>query len=513
MRPTAHDSAAPQATAPRRPRLAAVLAWVLFAGAACGFSALGVAHAATGVNLTEEVARQPQDIGLVGVADLVAKVKPAVVNISVKGELPGGSRVQIPKFKFPPGSPFGEMFKHFFEQQRPPPGREYQAVGSGFIVSPKGFVVTNNHVIKNAESITVIMQDGTRYKAKLIGHDPKTDLAVLKIDAGKPLSYVTWGDSNKQRVGDQVVAIGNPFGLGGTVTTGIISARGRNIESGPYDDYLQIDAPINRGNSGGPLFNLRGQVIGINSAIYSPNGGSVGIGFAIPSNMARPIVEQLEAHGSVQRGWLGVEIQAVTRAIAEGLGLPKDSGGALVAQVMKGSPAAHGGLRTGDVIVGFAGKPIKKLRDLTFAVADTKPGSEAQVRVWRDGRFQDLTVKIGLMPSAAQLAKSQAGPPGVQEGGRLGVSVADLDAAMRKQYDIGRHVRGAVITEVNPGSPAARQGLQPGDVIVMVGQQRVTDAHGAIEAVRAALKKNPKAVLLLIERGGSQHFVAVSMKS
>src|SRR5580658_2380399 len=373
----------------------------------------------------------PATVSLPSFAPLVKKVMPAVVNISVteragtptgddqdqdqdQNQDLGPGQGEGPQQGFP-SSPFDEFLRRFFEQQGQPfrnmPQRNLQrvALGSGFIIDPTGYVVTNNHVVANADKVTVIFQDDSKHPAKVIGRDPKTDLALLKIDAPQPLPYVAWGDSGALQVGDWVVAVGNPFGLGGTVSSGIISARGRDIHAGPYDDFLQIDASINRGNSGGPTFNLEGQVIGINTAIYSPNGGSVGIGFAIPSDLAKPVIDQLEANGKVARGWLGVQIQDVTPEIAKGLGLPKAEG-ALVADVTKDGPAEKIGIKQGDVIIGYDGHDIVKLRDLPLAVAETKIGEKADVKVWRDGHDLTLAPVIASMPeNAQQVAENGSG--------------------------------------------------------------------------------------------------------
>src|SRR6202049_91621 len=279
------------------------------------------------------------------------------------------------------------------------------ALGSGFIIDPSGYVVTNSHVVGDASKVEVTLQDDSKYPAKIIGRDPKTDIALLKIKADKPLPHVTFGDSSAAQVGDWVMAVGNPFGLGGTVTTGIISARGRDIHSGPFDDFLQIDAPINRGNSGGPTFNLDGQVIGINTAIYSPNGGSVGIGFAVPSNVAKTVVAQLEQHGKVSRGWLGVQIQEVTPAIAASLGLQGEHG-ALVAVVTPNSPGAKAGLKQGDVILSFNGSEVGRLRDLSRLVAETTPDSSAKLKVWRNGQTVELQTTVGELATTDQVASA-----------------------------------------------------------------------------------------------------------
>ncbi|MGH6927991.1 MAG: Do family serine endopeptidase, partial [Dongiaceae bacterium] len=336
-------------------------------------------------------------------ADLAARVTPSVVTIS-SARIVDGTEAATPDFPFdfPKGSPFEEFFRHFREQQQH--GRRsdrVMALGSGFIVDPSGYVVTNNHVVDHATDIKVTMSNGTEYSATLIGTDAKTDIAVLKIKASAPLPAVAFGDSDKVRVGDWVMAVGNPFGLGGTVTTGVVSARGRDLQSGPFDDFLQIDAAINRGNSGGPTFNLAGEVVGINTAIASPNGGSVGIGFAIPSDLARPVIAQLESHGTVERGWLGVGIQPVTPEIAAAIGLDKTMG-AIVSQVEPNSPAEHAKLRKGDVIIGYNGRPIDEVRDLTRRVAETPAGKTANLEIWRDRSKVSLTVEIAKLAPEQQ---------------------------------------------------------------------------------------------------------------
>ena len=338
-------------------------------------------------------------------SELVERVKPAVVNISTKGRTRARAGIQGQEFGMPglpEGSPFGEFYRHFFEGHPGLPGgggveREFEAAGSGFIISADGHVVTNNHVIEHADEIEVILSDGTRYPAKVKGRDPKTDLALLELESDESLPYVELGDSDDAQVGDWVVAVGNPFGLGGTVTAGIISARGRDIQSGPFDDFLQIDAPINRGNSGGPLFDTEGRVVGINTAIYSPSGGNVGIGFAIPSTMAKEIIAQLRAEGSVARGWLGVQIQPVTEIVAESLGLEKQQG-ALVASVVPDGPADRAGIETGDVIVRMNGEELDDFKDLPKLVAKAKAGSESTLEVRRQGKTRKLEVEIGRMP-------------------------------------------------------------------------------------------------------------------
>jgi serine protease Do len=458
-------------------------------------------------------------------APLVKKVLPAVVNISVT-EHGNGTASEEQDFgnegpQGTPDNPFDEFLRKFFEQQgpgapgmpmRPGPHVQRMALGSGFIIDPAGYVVTNNHVVDNADKVTVVLPDGSKHSAKVLGRDAKTDLALLKISTKEPLPYVSFGDSNAAQVGDWVLAVGNPFGLGGTVSTGIISARGRDIHSGPYDDYLQLDAAINRGNSGGPTFNLDGQVIGINTAIYSPNGGSVGIGFAIPSALAKPVIEQLKSHGKVDRGWLGVQIQEVTPEIAKSLGLDKDEG-ALVADVTKDSPAAKAGFKQGDVILGFNGHHIAKVRDLPIMVAQTPVGENAKVEIFRDGAHQTLDVGIGPMPDNPRLAMN-GGEGGDQSSGdeadatALGVKLATLTDSLRKKAGVPKGVKGVIITGIDDSSPLAEHGIQPGDVIQSINRERVTTPQQAEAKLKESKGKN---VLLLINRRGNNQYIALSM--
>src|SRR5579884_370289 len=454
-------------------------------------------------------------------APLVKRVLPAVVNISVT-EKPAGEQMSGDVFGNSPGGPFDEFLRRFFERHGLEPhdfpggppdesGVKRIALGSGFIIDPEGHIVTNNHVIGEAAKVEVILQDNSRYTAKIVGRDSRTDIAVLKIDAGRPLPYVTFGDSNAAQVGDWVVAVGNPFGLGGSVTTGIISARGRDIHAGQFDDFLQIDAPINRGNSGGPTFNLDGQVIGINTAIYSPNGGSVGIGFAIPSNAAKPVVEQLEKYGKVTRGWLGVQIQQVTPAIAASLGLPNENG-ALIALVTRHSPGARAGLRQGDVILSFNGHPVKELRDLPRLVAAAAPNSEASLEVWRDGHRITLQAKLGEYPNTPQLASAQGSRP--EEETRafaLGMHLAPLTERLRHELRLGKDVHGVVITGVDSGSPADDVGLSEGDVVVSIDQQPVDTPEQAVKKLHEAEKSPRKSALLLLNRHGVTEYVGLRL--
>lgn len=456
-------------------------------------------------------------------ADLVVQVKPAVVNISTTQRVEGPARGEMPQMPdLPEGSPFRDFLEKFFNQ-RPGQGferpqRNVNALGSGFIIDPAGYVVTNNHVIAKASDIKVKLTDGSEYKATLVGKDDKTDLALLKIDAGKPLPSVGWGDSDKAREGDWVLAVGNPFGLGGTVTAGIISARGRDLSSGPYDDYLQIDAPINRGNSGGPSFNMAGEVIGVNTAIFSPTGGSVGIGFAVPSNLAKQVVAELRRTGTVERGWLGVQIQSVTQDVADSLGL-KEAKGALVAGMTENSPAGKAGVKQGDVIVGFNGTPVNELRDLTRAVAATRKGSVAKVDVLRDGKVQTINVTIAAMPKGEQVSatqpdekEEQTATKGAETGlEQLGLRLAPTSAETRSKYGLKDEVKGAVVVGVQRDAPAAERGIVVGDVIVGVGQDRVASVNDVVAKVKRATDSKQKAVLLLIDRKGNERFIPVPL--
>jgi serine protease Do len=448
-------------------------------------------------------------------ADLAAKVSPAVVTISSshKVQSSGDAMPDLP-FDFPKGSPFEEFFRHFREQQQRggQPDR-VMALGSGFIIDPSGYIVTNNHVVEEATDIKVTLSTGQEYAAKLIGTDTKTDLALLKIDASARLPVVSFGNSDKMRVGDWVLAVGNPFGLGGTVTTGIISARGRDLRNGPFDDFLQIDASINQGNSGGPTFNLAGEVIGINTAIASPNGGSVGIGFAIPSNLARSVIAQLESHGSVQRGWLGVGIQPVTPEIAAAIGLGKPMG-ALVSQVEANSPAARADLRKGDVIIGYNGETVENLHDLTRLVADTPAGRRADVVVWRDKSKATLRVEIAKQKSDQEEAADEVPAPASVEGTdvkALGATLAAITPETRQEMDIPDSVNGVVITDIDSDGSAAEEGLRPGDIIEQVGQKQVHTPAEVGAIVSAAMAAKQDDVLLLVNREGNEVFVAVKV--
>ncbi|MGE0253182.1 MAG: DegQ family serine endoprotease [Alphaproteobacteria bacterium] len=456
-------------------------------------------------------------------ADLAEKLLPTVVNISTTQTIQGPQGPQGPQARpdmpqVPPGSPFEDFFKDFFDRQRPDNGpRRATSLGSGFVIDADGYVVTNNHVIADADEITVILHDDTRHKAKLIGRDAKTDLALLKIEAGRKLEAAKWGDSTTARVGDWVVAIGNPFGLGGTVTAGIISARQRDINAGPYDAFIQTDASINRGNSGGPMFNINGEVIGVNTAIFSPSGGSVGIGFAVPSTMARRVVEQLREFGRTKRGWLGVRIQSVTDEIAESLQLGK-ARGALVASVTEGGPAAKAKVEQGDVIIGFDNKPIDQMRELPRVVAETPIGKEVDLEVWRKGSSKKLRVTVGELEEAENTVLASA--PGDDKNAPataaskvadLGITLSRLDERTRREFNIPDTVQGVLVTEVDGAGPAAEKDVRPGDVIVEVSQESVSNPAQIANSVRDAKESGRRSVLLLVNRGGDLSFKAVRL--
>ncbi|WP_120005760.1 DegQ family serine endoprotease [Teichococcus vastitatis] len=457
-------------------------------------------------------------------APLARRLLPSVVNIQTNQTLQArGNRPDAPEMpQAPPGSPFEELFRDFFERNRPPgarpgqPPRRQQSQGSGFIIEASGIVVTNNHVIDGADEINVVLQDNTTLRAELVGTDQRTDLAVLRVKSDKPLPVVGFGDSDRAEVGDWVLAIGNPLGFGGSVTSGIVSARGRNINAGPYDDFIQTDAAINRGNSGGPLFNVQGEVIGINTAIVSPSGGSIGIGFAIPSNLAKNIVAQLQDTGKVRRGWLGVNIQQVTDEIAESLGLQGGGRGALVARAQEGGPAAQGGIQNGDVILRFNGHDVREMRQLPRVVAETPVGTKAPVVVWRDGREQTLELTVAELPAEQQQAAAATAPEAPRPGATmelsgLGMKVAPVSPETRERFSLKEDARGVVVTEVSPGSSAAERGLSAGDLIVEVQQNRVTTPQEVQEQLERLRRQNRPSALLLIENGQGQRFVPLRL--
>ncbi len=436
-------------------------------------------------------------------ADLAERLLPAVVNVSTTQSVGQAG----------PNEEFDEFFRDFFDRQnRENQPRRATSLGSGFVIDPGGYIVTNNHVIAEAEEIKIRFFDGAELEAEVIGRDEKTDLALLKVDPKAPLPAVTWGDSDAVRVGDWILAIGNPFGLGGSVTAGILSARQRNINAGPYDDFLQTDASINRGNSGGPMFNMDGEVIGINTAIFSPSGGSVGIGFAIPAALARNVIAQIREFGHPRRGWLGVRIQTVTEELAEGLRLPSVSG-ALVANVTDPGPAATAGLKQGDVILRFDGKTVDEMRKLPRMVAETPIDKDVEVVVWRDGREQTFKVRLGELeePEMASVeTEEDAGPPA--EASRiptLGLSLSMLSADLRQRFELGEDTAGVVITGVDENGAAAEKGLQVGDVIVEVDQRAVSSPAEIDDLIKQAQANGYRVVTLLVYREGDFQWVAL----
>lgn len=490
-----------------------------------GTFAVPSAIAQTQAPTTTPAAPSPAPNGPASVADLAQELLGAVVNIStsqtVKGS-EGPSAVPMPQL--PEGSPFQDFFDDFFKDRGGEKGggsQKVQSLGSGFVVDAKeGIVVTNNHVIADADDIEVNFSDGVTLKAKLVGTDTKTDIAVLKVDPkGHKLTEVKFGDSNKMRIGDWVMAIGNPFGLGGTVTVGIVSARNRDINSGPYDDFIQTDAAINRGNSGGPLFNMYGEVIGINTAIISPSGGSIGIGFSIPAQLAAGVVDQLRQFGETRRGWLGVRIQPVTKDIAESLGMSEPKG-ALVAGVIKGGPVDNGTIQAGDVITKFDGKEIEETRDLPRVVAESPVGKAVDVVIVRKGKEQTIKVTLGRLEDGEKLADaegkgeadkdSKAAP--VAAAKVLGMSIGELNDDTRGKFGIAADVSGVVVTEVAKDSAAAERGIQPGEVITEIGQESVATPKDVVDRIASLKQQGRKnALLMLASKTGELRFVTVRM--
>lgn len=458
--------------------------------------------------------------GPASLAPLAKKLSDAVVNISTTQTVKGPQGVPLPKV--PKGSPFEEFFEDFFNKKGGAPrvDRKVSSLGSGFVIDgTEGLIVTNNHVIDGADEIIVNFHDGTKLTVeKVLGKDVKSDIALLKVNPKKPLVDVKFGSSTALEVGDWVLAIGNPFGLGGSVSVGIISAKSRDINSGPYDDYLQTDAAINKGNSGGPLFNMDGEVVGVNTAIISPTGGSIGIGFAVPSDTVVAVVDQLKQYGETRRGWLGVKIQTVTDDIAETLSVP-ESRGALVSAVTPGSPAAQGGLETGDVIMKFDGKEVTTMRGLPKIVAQTQIGKTVDVEVLRKGATKTLQIKVGLLqdevageskPEDEESDSPQGAPPIVSE--VIGLKLVPLTDEIRRKYGLDEKVTGAVIDDIDPDSPAAQKGLKPGDVVVEAGQNPVSNPDDVVKSVDKVKKSGRKAILLRVEDGkGDLRFVAVPL--
>jgi len=463
-----------------------------------------------------------------GFENLAEALLPTVVNVSTTTKIDEGKAQELPQMpELPPGSPFEDFFKDFYDQYKnnnnnqPDRDEKVSALGSGFVIdAEKGYIVTNNHVIKDADEIKIILHDDTTLDAKLIGTDEKTDVAVLQVKSDKPLVAAKFGDSDTAKVGSWVLAIGNPFGLGGTVTAGIVSARQRDINAGPYDDFIQTDASINRGNSGGPMFNMKGDVIGMNTAIFSPTGGSVGIGFAVPSNIVKNVVDQLVKYGKTKRGWLGVRIQEVTPEIADSLGLGKPRG-ALVSSVTKDGPSAKAGIEAGDVILSFNGHDIDQMRKLPRMVAETEVGTKTPVVIWHKNAEKSVSVDLGQLEKAeesgliddkADAEKKSENPVKSTELADLGLSLATLNDSLRDKYGIAKTTTGVLVTAVAKNGAAEDKGVQEGDVIVTIDQQDVNAPQELADKIAAAKKAGRGSVLLFIERKDERRFVAIKLK-
>jgi serine protease Do len=490
-------------------------------------TAAGLA-ALIGMTATLPLSNSASAKGPESVADLAEGLLDAVVNISTSQTISGTEGPgAVPMPQLPEGSPFQDFFDEFFKNGPGGQGgggqnsRKAQSLGSGFVVdAAEGIIVTNNHVIADADEITANFTDGTKLTAKLIGTDTKTDIAVLKVDPkGKTFKAVKFGDSDKSRIGDWVMAIGNPFGLGGTVTVGIISARNRDINSGPYDRFIQTDAAINRGNSGGPLFNMDGEVIGINSAIISPSGGSIGLGFSIPAELAQGVVAQLRQFGETRRGWLGVRIQPVTDDIAESLGMTKAEG-ALIAGVIKPGPVADGTLQAGDVVKEFNGKKIAEMRDLPRMVADSGVGQEVDLLISRKGKDEHVKVKLGRLEDGEQqlASKENGGAEGGAEAIKpaevnvLGMKLIELNDETRKKFEIAADVKGVVISDVDPNSTAAEKEIAAGQVITEIAQEAVTKPEDIAKKVESLKKEGRKNALLMVaSKTGELKFVTLRL--
>lgn len=477
----------------------------------CAVVAAGIALA----YLSPALARGPDSV-----AAVAEPLLDAVVNISTSQTMKGPQGVPLPKA--PKGSPFDEFFEDFFNKKGKPgagPDRKVSSLGSGFVIDPSGLVVTNHHVIEGADEIIINFPNGTKLKVdKVLGKDAKTDLALLKVTPKKPLPFVKFGDSSKMRVGDWVMAIGNPFGLGGSLTVGVVSAKQRDINSGPYDEYIQTDAAINKGNSGGPLFNMSGEVIGVNTAIISPTGGSIGIGFAVPSDTAINVVDQLQKFGETHRGWLGVKIQSVSDEIAESLDL-KDQKGALIAGLTEGGPAAKAGILREDVVIKFDGKEVNTSRALPRFVAQTPVDKTVEVEVLRKGQRKTFQVKVGRLEEddAVKKAKAVVGDPGkgepaAKEASLVGLKLTLLTDDLRQKFGIDKKVQGVVVLEVDPASPAVQKNIKVGDIIVEVTQEPVTSTDQIVKKADETRKAGRKALLLGVQDAkGDFRFVGLPL--
>ena len=460
-------------------------------------------------------------IELPSVADLADRLLPAVVEITIETNAKVSAAPKLPDV---PGdqdnSPFKDFFDEFLKRQQGDDAnpRPMVSMGSGFVIDASGLIVTNNHVVEGADSIEVHMQDDTIMKAELVGRDPKTDLAVLRVKTDKQLPTVSFGDSDRLRIGEWVVAIGNPFGLGGSVSLGIVSARNRDINAGPYDDYIQTDAAINKGNSGGPLFNLKGEVVGINTAIFSPTGGSVGIGFSVPANTARNVIDQLVKYGETRRGWLGVKIQAVTDDIAETMNLGR-ARGALVADVTPTGPAEKAGIEAGDVVVEFNNRAVNSMRDLPKIVAETEIGKKVPVKLLRKGQEVMVMAEVGRLEDGEKIAAATPGtapaPAAPAVVTMLGMTLSSMTDELRAKYGVDAEIKGAVITEVASDGAAAEKRLEPGDVITEAGEKEVLGAADISSRIEEAQKASKSSILLLVAKAGKageMRFIALKLK-
>ncbi|MFT3987054.1 Do family serine endopeptidase [Aestuariivirga sp.] len=481
-----------------------------------GGTALAFAVVALPLPMTVPQA-QAQAAELPSVADLADRLLPAVVEITVETKGPGGDAPPVKVPDIPDNSPFKDFFDDFFKrQQQNDQPRTMTSMGSGFIIDSAGLIVTNNHVVDGATGIEVHLHDDTNLKAELVGRDPKTDLAVLRVKPTHPLPTVAFGDSDTLRIGEWVMAIGNPFGLGGSVSLGIVSARNRDINAGPYDDYIQTDAAINKGNSGGPLFNLKGEVVGINTAIFSPTGGSVGIGFSVPANTAKSIVDQLVKYGETRRGWLGVKIQSVTDDIAESMGLDHPRG-ALIADITKTGPAEAAGIQAGDVVIEFDGHAVNQMRDLPRLVAETEVGKTVVVKVLRKREEVTLTAKVGRLEDGEKVVAQQDGgnDSAPATATLLGMTVSSISDELRAKYSIDKDIKGAVVTAVDASGAAAEKRLAAGDVITEAGEKPVTGASDIKDRLEETTKAGKSSLLLLIAKGGKSadmRFIALKVK-
>lgn len=471
-----------------------------------------VSQAVTSLSKASELTTRPATF-----ADVVEASMPAVVNISTTQSIDVKNPLDDIRNEIPEGSPFEHFFKEFMEREFNMPEmrkRKATSLGSGFVIDQDGFIVTNHHVIDGADEITVTLSTDpdTNYYAKVVGADEKTDLAVLKIDAGKPLNYLTFGDSDKARVGDWVLAIGNPFGLGGTVTAGIVSAKSRFL-NGRYDELIQTDASINRGNSGGPMLNVEGKVIGINSVLISNSGGNIGIGFSIPSNQASKVVQQLKGKGKIVRGWIGVALQELTEDIAKNIDVPKGTKGVLIAQVLPQGPAEKGGIKPGDVIVKFDGLPTPNIQKLMRVVAETQVGKKCSVELFRDGKSMQISLTVALREDKTdEKSGKESMKESVNTDMKLGIKMEDINPALRTKFKIDQNVKGVIIVGTSRNSVAADAGILPGDILLQVNRTRVHTVQEVVKCIEQVRKSGSKDIAFLISRNGANRFVVLDLQ-